>query len=136
MTRTLLVAGTNWVSKVELDTEHLTVEEIKMEAATRAVERHFGRRNDIPYIKHDPIKLTKKERDKNELHATLIDLMTNELETGCGIGMILCIMNTRNTNDIPKGEDSEWYISSKMVLENVGVPSLIKRFNEKYPVEK
>lgn len=136
MTRTFFVAGSNWISEVELDTEHLTVEQIKQEAATRAVEQHLGKRNDIPYVKHDPISLTDDERESDTLHATLIDLLTEELEKGCGIGMLLCIMDNRDPNSIPKGEDSEWYIASKSILENVGVPSLVKRFDEKYPVKK
>lgn len=136
MTRTFFVAGANWVSEVELDTEHLTVEEIKMEAATRAVEQHFGRRNDIPYKNHDTVVLTEEERESDPLHTAIIDLLTTELEEGCGIGMLLCIMDNRNPNDIPKGEDSEWYIASKSILENVGVPALVKRFDEKYPVKK
>lgn len=136
MTRTFFVAGSNWVSEVELDTEHLTVDEIKMEAATRAVEQHFGRRNDIPYKNHDPIILTEKEREQDPLHAAIIELLTTELEEGCGIGMLLCIMDNREPNTIPKGEDSEWYIASKNILENVGVPSLVKRFDEKYPMKK
>lgn len=136
MTRTFFVAGTNWVSEVELDTEHLTVDQIKLEAATRAVEQHFGKRHDIPYLKYDPITLTNEQRKSDELHSALIDLMTEELEEGCGIGMLLCIMDNRQSSDVPKGEDSEWYISSKSILENVGIPSLVKRFDEKYPVKK
>lgn len=136
MTRTFFVAGTNWVSEVELDTEHLTVEEIKLEAATRAVEQHFGKRTDLPYLKHEPITLTNEERESDSLHAALIDLMTEELEKGCGIGMLLCIIDNRDPNTIPQGEDSEWYIASKSILENVGIPSLVKRFDEKYPVKK
>lgn len=136
MTRTFFVAGSNWVSEVELDTEHLTNEQIKQEAATRAVEQHLGKRNDLPYVQHNPISLTDDERESDTLHATLVDLLTEELEKGCGIGMLLCIMDNRDPNSIPKGEDSEWYIASKSILENVGVPSLVKRFDEKYPVKK
>jgi hypothetical protein len=134
MTKTFLIAGSNWVSEVELDTEHLTLEQIKLEAATRAVEQHFGKRDDIPYQRHEPITLTEEDRKKDELHACLVDLLTEELEKGCGIGMLLCIMDNRDPNTIPKNEDSEWYISSKLILENVGIPSLVKRFDEKYPV--
>lgn len=136
MTRTFLVAGANWVSEVELDTEHLTTEQIKLEAATRAVEQHFGKRNDLPYQRHDPINLTAEDRAEDELHACLVDLLTEELEEGCGIGMLLCIMDNRDPDIVPKGEDSEWYISSKSILENVGIPSLIRQFDEKYPVKK
>jgi hypothetical protein len=136
MMRTFFVAGSNWVSEVELNTEHLTVEQIKLEAATRAVEQHLGRRQDIPYRNHDPIVLTEEERNENPLHAAIIELLTTELEEGCGIGMLLCIMDNRCPDDIPKGEDSEWYISSKSILENVSVPFLVSRFDEKYPVKK
>ncbi len=132
MIRTFSVAGSNWVSKVELDTEHLTIEETKLEAATRAVERHLGKRFDLPYEKYRPISLTEEESKNNELHAAVVELLTEELEEGCGIGMFLCIMDDLNTNS----EDNEWYISSKNILENVGVPSLVKRFDEKYPVKK
>jgi hypothetical protein len=128
MTRTFFVAGTNWISEIELDTEHLTDEEIKVEAATRAVEQHFGKRNDIPYQNHLPLALTKEEQEQDQLHAAVIELITEELEEGCGIGMLLCIMD--------KDGPEEWYINSKSILENVGVPNLVKRFDEKYPTKK
>jgi hypothetical protein len=136
MTKTFFVAGSNWVSEVEIDTEHLTTEQIKMEAATRAVERHFGKRNDIPYCKHEPISLTKEEKQQDELYTALIELLTTELVEGCGIGILLCIMDNRDTDTISKGEDSEWYIASKAVLENAGFPSLVEHFDEKYPTKK
>lgn len=136
MTKTFSVAGANWVSEVKLDTEHLTIEEIKQEAATRAVERHFGKRFDIPYQCYTPISLTEEERNENELYATLVDLLTDELEEGCGIGMLLCIMDGKHSEETKEDNDNEWYITSKTILENVGIPSLVKRFDEKYPVKK
>jgi hypothetical protein len=136
MTRTFIVAGSNWVSEVELDTEHLTHEQIKVEAATRAVERHFGKRFDLPYQKHQPLTLSEEVRNSDELHATLVDLLTNEIEEGCGIGMLICIMDECQDHVIEGENNSEWWISSKNILENVGIPSLVKRFDEKYPVKK
>ncbi len=136
MTKTFFVAGSNWVSEVELDTEHLTTEEIKMEAATRAVEQHLGKRNDLPYTRHEPIVLTEEQVIEDPLHAALVKLLTDELEDGCGIGMMLCIMDNRDPDEVPKDEDSEWYITSKTILENVGIPNLVKRFDEKYPIKK
>jgi hypothetical protein len=35
-----------------------------------------------------------------------------------------------------KDGPEEWYINSKSILENVGVPNLVKRFDEKYPTKK
>jgi hypothetical protein len=128
MMRTFFIAGTDWISEVNIDTEHLTQEQIKVEAATRAVEQHFGKRNDMSYQNHEPFILTEEEREQDQLHTALIDLMTEELEEGCGIGMLLCIMD--------KDGPEEWYINSKAILENVGVPHLVKRFDEKYPAKK
>lgn len=128
MTRTFFVAGSNWISEVDIDTEHLTQEQIKIEAATRAVEQHFGKRNDILYQNNVPFIPTEEQRKEDELHTALIDLLTEELEEGCGIGVLLCIMDRDGTD--------EWYINSKSILENVGIPYLVKRFDEKYPTKK
>lgn len=128
MMKTFFVVGSNWISEVELDTEHLTDEGIKVEAATRALEQHFGKRHDIPYRSKTPICLTEEEREEDQLHTALIELLTEELEEGCGIGMLLCI--------IEKDGPEEWFINSKSILENVGVPNLVKRFNEKYSTKK
>jgi hypothetical protein len=137
MTKTYLVAGANWVAEVELaNVETLSADDIRMEAATRAVEAKFGKRKDIAINQHPPISLSKQQKKENELHASLVELLTEELETGCGIGMLLCIMDNQDPDTYKEGEDHEWYVSSKSILENVGVPSLVERFNKKYPDKK
>lgn len=136
MTKSYLVAGANWIAELDIATEHLTDDDIKMEVATRAVEAHFGKRSDVLYKKHTKIKLSGKQKKAETLHTALIELLTEELEKGCGIGMLLCIMDKKDPKTYKKGEEHEWYISSKPILENVGVPALVQRFNEKYPDQK
>lgn len=134
MMRNFVVSGTNWMSQININTDDIPADQLLMEVATRAVERHFRKRSDVFYKTHDPICLTKEERAEDEFKAILVDLLTTELEEGCGIGTMIFIMDCRD--DISENEDSEWFISSKPVLENVGIPSLIQKFIEKYPIEK
>lgn len=137
MEKTYIVAGANWIAEVELtDIEHLSKDEIQLEACTRAVERHFGKRTDIPYQKHPPITLTPSQKKQDELHAALVQLLTDELEPGCGIGVLLCVMDNQDPDTYDANEDHEWYINSKTILENVGIPSLISTYNKKYPSKK
>jgi hypothetical protein len=134
MVKNFIVAGSNWVAEVDLtDYEDIPSSTIQMEAATRAVEALFGKRDDISIFKHDPPKLTPLQKKQDELHAALIELLTDELDSGCGIGCLLCVMDNQNPATYKKGEDHEWYISSKAVLENVSIPKLVQRFDEKYP---
>lgn len=133
MTKTFLVAGSNWIAEVSLsDIDHLPPESLQIEAATRAVESLYGKRKDITIQRHKPIKLTKKQKKDNALQASLIELLTTELQPGCGIGMLLCIWETQNSDE----KDQEYYINSKSVLENVGIPKLIDVFEKKYPKQK
>ena len=64
------------------------------------------------------------------------ELLTTELEPGCGIGMLLCIMDNQDPDTYPANEDHEWYVSSKTILENIGYPTLVKTFDVKYPNKK
>lgn len=137
MNKTYLVAGANWIAEVNLtDVEHFNQNEIQLEACTQAVERHLGKRTDIPYYKHNPLTLTEEQRNADELHSALIDLLTEELEKGCGIGMLLCVMDNQDPATYADNEEHEWYVNSKMILENVGAPSLVKTFDNKYPDKK
>ncbi len=137
MEKTYLVAGANWIAEVNLNNiEHLTQNEIQLEACTQAVERHFGKRKNIPYYKHDPLTITEEERKDDELRAALVDLLTEELKEGCGIGMLLCVTDNQDPATYADGKEHEWFVNSKMILENVGCPSLIKAFDEKYPDKK
>ena len=77
---------------------------------------------------HEPIVLT-EEQKKHQIHATLVELLNDELEEGCGIGAVLVIMDDSKSGT----ENQEWYISSKIVLANVGIDKWVKRFEEKYP---
>ena len=136
MIKSFIVAGSNWNVAVDLsDVDNLNQEELKVEACTRAVERHLEKRTDLPYSQHDVIKLTKKQKQKDQLHATIIELLSEELKPGCGIGMLLCIIKNDGT-PLKENEDNEWYISSKNILENVGRPDLVEVFNKKYPDKK
>jgi hypothetical protein len=135
MVKTFIVTGANWTAEVNLgDYESLTTFDLQTEAATRAVEARFGKRSDIQITYHKPIKLTKKQKDQCELQSILIELLTEELIAGCGIGNLLCVIDP----DVSKEQqiDNEWYISSRIVLANAGIPKLLDRFNEKYPDKK
>lgn len=132
MTRKFYVAGSNWTSEVELsNVEDFPPDSLQMEAATRAVEARYGKRSDVEYSSHKPIKLTNKQKATCQLHAALVQLLTDELIEGCGIGNLLCVMDAEK-----KDEDNEWYVSSRVVLENAGVPKLVAVFDEKYPSKK
>ncbi len=134
MTKNYLVAGANWSSQVEIEnSESYTDTSIQIEAATRAIEAKLGKRNDINIIHHEPISLTDEQKEQDPLHASLVGLLTDELEIGCGIGMLLCIMDTQNTDTYDSDEPHEWYISSKSVLENMSNQSLVNVFDKKYP---
>lgn len=137
MNKTYIVAGSNWIAEVPLtNIEHLSQDEIKTEVCTRAVERHFGKRTDLTYLQHPPIKLTEEQKNEDQLHVALVKLLTDELEKGCGVGMLLCIMDNQDPDTYDTNEDHEWYINSKTILENVGIPSLVDVFNKKYPDKK
>jgi hypothetical protein len=135
MTKTFIVTGANWTAKVDLgDYESLPTSDLQTEAATRAVEARYGKRSDVDITYHKPIKMNKKDRNQYELTAALIDLITDELQDGCGVGNLLCVIDP--TINKGSGDDGEWYISSRVILANAGVPKLIERFNEKYPDKK
>lgn len=134
MKKTYIVAGASWLAEVEIDNaETMTLPQMQTEATTRAVEALYKKRSDIDILHHEPLKLTQEEREEDELHATLIDLLTNELKPGCGIGMLLCIMDNRDPATYKEGEEYEWYISSKQILANAGLHDLVERFDAKYP---
>ena len=137
MVKTYLVSGASWLAEVEIENiEDLTPDQVRFEACTRALEAHFGMRDDIEISRHPPIKLTKEQRSEDQIHSALVDLLTTELETGCGVGVLLCVMDDKDPEEYKEGEDHEWYMNSKSILENVGVPKLVKKFNEKYPDKK
>lgn len=137
MTKTFIISGSNWIAEVDIEnSEDLTQDQIHLEACTRAVEQHFGKRKDIRYKKFDKILLTEKEKQEDQLHAALVELITTELEEGCGIGSILCIMDNGDPDTFIEGEDYEWYVNSKKILENAGIPNLVEVFNKKYPEKK
>lgn len=123
MTKHFLVAGVNWVADVDLSSYEL--DSPQTEAATRAVEALYGKRQDIPVKRFKPHKAKKQD----EVHKALFELLTDELTPNCRIGMLICVQDAEN-------EQNEWFISSKIVLENVGVPSLVDAFNVKYPDKK
>lgn len=123
--KTYLVAGANWIAEVELeDVENFDIDTIKTEAATRAIEGLFKKRFDIPINHHEPI-----QPDGDELHDALIGLLTTELELGCGVGSLLCIIEPDDVEQ--HTEHQEWYISSKEILQNVGLPHLVEIFDQK-----
>ena len=135
MTKSFIVAGATWLAEVDIENaENIAENEIKVEAITRAVEAHFGKRKDIQIHKNKKIKPNKK--DKDTLHNTLIQLLTDELEPGCGVGMLFCIMDNQDPATYKEGEEHEWYMASNQVLANAGMHKLVNRFNMKYPDKK
>ena len=136
MDKIYVVAGANWVAQIDLSDFDPTGSNVYVEACTRAVEAKFGTRKDIPIQYHTPIALTLKQRTSDAMHASLVDLMTDEIEPGCGIGALLCIMDTVDPESFKDGEEHEWFMSSKLILENAGVPKLVEKFNVKYPTKK
>lgn len=116
-----VVAGVDWFAEVDLSDYNL--DSPQTEAATRAVESLIGKRKDIKIHKHKS-KLPKKF--KNELNTALFGLLQDELTKGCRIGILLAISDGEN----------EWYVNSKVILENVGLPKLVDVYNVKYPDKK
>lgn len=132
MTKTFLVAGSNWVAEVDIvDVETLSLGTIKMEAATKAIEALFKKRDDVEIDYHEPIVLTQEQKDSDNLHCKLVELLTDEIEPGCGVGMVLCIMDNQDPDKHKAGEDHEWFVSSKTILENAGMPMLAQKFDER-----
>lgn len=132
MTRTYVIAGATWVAYVPIDIEQLSMEQIKLEACTRAVEAFLKKRSDIEVIPTGFTKNQEELSEADEMHKALIELMTTELEPGCGIGTVLCIIDKEPL----EGVESEWFVNSKLVLENVGESRLVNVFTEKYPYRK
>jgi hypothetical protein len=129
MTKKYLVHGSNWTAEVEIpNAEVFNEDQLPMEAATRAVEAMLDKRQDIDVSEFVPKKLSKKEKAQDEMFAAIWELLTEELEPGCGIGMLLGI------TDITDGKkDEPRFINSKKIMENVGIPSLVDIFDAKYP---
>ncbi len=137
MIKTYIVAGANWSVVVPIDNvDDLSLENLQLEVATRGVEAKLGKRTDIVIEDHSPIITTDLQRQTHELHCAMVELMTDELVPGCGIGMLVCVMDNDKPEEFKAGENHEWFISSKLILENIGVNHLIGEFNKRYPVEK
>jgi hypothetical protein len=135
MTKKFYVTGANWSAYVDLSTyDHLTDSQLIYEACTQGLEQHIGKRTDVLYNAHKAITLTDEQKTENPLYAALVDLITTEISPNCGVGALLCVMeDVENPKD---GKDHEWYINSKSILENVGIPSLVSIYDEKYPQMK
>ena len=89
-THSYFVVGSNWVGEVTIENpEDIPQDIIRLEAATRAVEARYGKRNDVRFEEHKP-ELTCENAGVSN---TLIELMTDELEEGCGVGMLICVMD-------------------------------------------
>ncbi len=137
MIKTYLVAGSNWSAVVPIDNvDDLSMENLQLEVATRAVETKLGKRHDIAIDDHVPIVTTDLQRKNHELHCALVELMTDELIPECGIGMLICVMDNDKPEEFKAGETHEWFISSKLILENIGMTHLIREFDKRYPMEK
>ena len=124
--KVFMVAGTNWVATVNIENyKDYNKDQIWIEAATRGVEKHFNKRNDvdIEYREPDYEEIKEKFPNMNKIDRNMLELKSTELEKGCGIGGIICI----------NGEEENRFIMSKFILENVGIPHLVDVFNKKYP---
>jgi hypothetical protein len=129
MTKTYIVSGATWLAEVELDQpETMSENDIQIEAATRAVERHIKKIpiEGVSYSSHkNPIKV---DESYPEVYSSIIEMMVEELEKGCGIGGLLCIMGYDNSS---LGE--ECYVNSRDILVNVGLPKLVNVYDKRYP---
>lgn len=133
MIKKYIVAGANWTAKVSFEDTLGVVKDIPYEIATRAVEAFFNKRSDIK-IKRGVQFVSKQPVDTlDDMHDVMIDLLSTELIAGCGIGMLIMVMDDKNPANYKTGESHEWFIQSKDILSNVGLPTLIDAFNTKYP---
>jgi hypothetical protein len=131
MTKNFLISGVNWVAEVEVNNAETYEErDLHIETTTRAVEAKFGKRKDVNILYHDPLKITPSDEQSLETH--LLNLLTHEITPKSGIGMVMCIMDLQTSDD----KENEWYISSKVILENAGFPSLVEKFDHKFPDKK
>jgi hypothetical protein len=62
-------------------------------------------------------------------------LIQCDIIEGCGIGATICIMDDCDPKLYAVGEEHEWYVTSKKILENVGAPELVKAFDKKFPTK-
>lgn len=134
MIKNYLVSGATWVAQVDItDTimENLSPDDIHIEVATIAVEAYYKKRTDVVIVNHDPIEMSNEEMIQNEGQACIMELMADEIEKGCGIGVLLCVMDV--TGPRQNDGEHEWYISSKLVLENAGMPRLANLYLQKHP---
>ena len=127
MIKEFLIAGSDWIAEVPVDEKDTHEPDLKVEAATRAVEAVLGKRDDIDLYAYDGI-LGKDGEEKNELQETLMELVREELEPGCRIGCLLVITQ--------KGDKEFYFINSKIPLSNAGVYDLANKFDKKYPDQK
>lgn len=133
MIKNYLVAGVNWVAEIPLEIEKEdSIDAIKLEACTRAIEARVGKRNDIVIKEMEPMVLSDGEKSENPIRAALIQLFTTELVIGCGIGAFLCVMEDKINGEDIEG-NREWYVSSKTIFENAGIPKMVESFNKQYP---
>lgn len=126
MTKEFLIAGTDWVTEVTIETKdnETVVENMRVEAATRAIEGRFGKRDDMEFHEYDGI-FEKDNTEPDELQRTLFELVHEELEPGCKVGCLLAIAM--------KDDKELYFINSKIVLQNAGFGKLAKIFDKKYP---
>ncbi len=90
------------------------------EAATRAVEAKFKRRNDVPVFDMDASDGTYA----GELDQQLVEMINAEIRPGCGLGSLMCIID-RN-GELDKDTDHEWFINTASVLNDAGLNWLFK----------
>lgn len=124
MIKHYLIAGTDWIADVPINTEDIEESNWKVEAATRALEAILGKRDDIDLYSYDG-NIGWKDKPIGELEETLMSLVKNEIEDGCRIGVMLVVTAT---------DDTEYYfLNSKIVLQNGGFGELVNKFDEKFP---
>lgn len=121
---TYTILGSDWAANVELnDKDVIDKNNIHVEVITRAVEALIGKRKDVKIKNYKKHQLADMFED-SQIQSILFELMTDELEPGCRIGMLFCIFE--------KGKPQTFF-SSKIILQNVGLPKLVAKFDKKYP---
>lgn len=130
MNKSFLVAGATWTATVTVEyvENYATDDDLRIEAATQAVEALYGKREGVEIHKHN-FTITDNSSEYTQILCALIN---TEIEPNCGIGAVLVIKN-QDDEITNKDEDNEWYISSKIILNNAGFPKLATKFDAKFP---
>lgn len=126
MIKELIVIGCSWMAEVNVETDdYEQFTDVVTEAATRAVEAKFKRRNDILIVGFE----SEDESPIHELDKQLINMVSQEIDEGTGIGALLCVIDKDGIDSRPEDNcgTNEWFVNTATVLNDAGLHWLLKK---------